>query len=70
MYASQEGTGLVVLDYWLGFKCGVTYDVCHSGAETLDSAPTGVVLEWVDCCGGIVCIFVRMEVAEKDYWCV
>ena len=44
-YAGQEETGLVGMEYWLGLKGGGTYEVCHRGDETLDSARSGVVLE-------------------------
>ena len=65
----QERNALVRLEYWLCLKCDVTYAVYLRGAETLDSARSGFVLEWVDCCGEIVVgIFVRMEVREKDCW--
>jgi len=46
----------------------VTYDICYKGAETLDFAHSGVVLELVYCCGEIVvCIFVRTVVGGMVY---
>jgi hypothetical protein len=46
----------------------VTYGICCGGVETLDFAHSDVVLELVDCCGEIaLCIFVRMEVGQRDY---